>query len=61
MHKGSGFGGARGAGLPIIVNRYMERKINIDNPASRTMRVDKINDVLELTREDASVHSVLVI
>jgi len=60
MQKGSGFGGACGAGLPMIVDRYMEGKINIDNPVSRTMRVDKINDALELTREGASMQSMLV-
>jgi S-(hydroxymethyl)glutathione dehydrogenase/alcohol dehydrogenase len=59
MHKGSGFGCAREPGLPMIVDRYMEGKINIDNPISRTMPADKINEALDDAR-GASMRSVLV-
>jgi S-(hydroxymethyl)glutathione dehydrogenase / alcohol dehydrogenase len=58
MRKGSGFG-PRGTGLPLIVDRYTEGKINIDNPISCTPPLDKISNAFELTREGKSVRSVV--
>jgi S-(hydroxymethyl)glutathione dehydrogenase/alcohol dehydrogenase len=45
--------------LPSIVDRYTEGIINIDNPISRTMPLDKISNAFELTREGKSVRSVI--
>jgi Zn-dependent alcohol dehydrogenase len=59
-HHASGLGlWARGSGLPLIVDRYTEGKINIDNPISCTPPLDKISNAFELTREGKSVRSAI--
>jgi Zn-dependent alcohol dehydrogenase len=51
--------GRGGTGLRLIVDRYTEGKINIDNPISCTMPPDEISNAFELTREGKSVRPVI--
>jgi S-(hydroxymethyl)glutathione dehydrogenase/alcohol dehydrogenase len=59
--KGSAFGGARGrTDVPKIVDWYMERKINIDDLITHTMKLEEINHAFDLMHEGASIRSVVV-
>jgi S-(hydroxymethyl)glutathione dehydrogenase/alcohol dehydrogenase len=59
--KGTAFGGARGrTDVPKIVDWYMEKKINIDDLITHTMKLERINDAFDLMHEGKSIRSVVV-
>ena len=59
--QGTAFGGAKGRrDVPRIVDWYMERKINIDDLITHTLKLDEINRGFELMREGKSIRSVVV-
>ena len=58
---GTAFGGARGrTDVPRIVDWYMEKKINIDDLITHTMKLDRINDAFDLMHPGESIRSVVV-
>src|SRR5216683_3147184 len=59
--KGTAFGGARGrSDVPRIVDWYMEKKINIDDLITHTLRLDEINQGFDLMHAGESIRSVVV-
>jgi len=59
--KGTAFGGARGrTDVPKIVDWYMDKKINIDDLITHTMKLDEINTAFDLMHEGKSIRSVVV-
>jgi S-(hydroxymethyl)glutathione dehydrogenase/alcohol dehydrogenase len=59
--KGTAFGGARGrTDVPKIVDWYMEKKINIDDLITHTMKLEDINKGFDLMHEGKSIRSVVV-
>ena len=59
--QGTAFGGAKGRrDVPKIVDWYMERKINIDDLITHTLKLDEINKGFEMMREGKSIRSVVV-
>jgi S-(hydroxymethyl)glutathione dehydrogenase/alcohol dehydrogenase len=59
--QGTAFGGAKGRrDVPRIVDWYMEKKINIDDLITHTVKLDEINRGFELMREGKSIRSVVV-
>ena len=58
--KGTAFGGARGRrDVPKIVDWYMERKINIDDLITHTLKLEDINRGFDLMHEGKSIRSVV--
>jgi S-(hydroxymethyl)glutathione dehydrogenase/alcohol dehydrogenase len=59
--KGTAFGGAKGRrDVPKIVDWYMDRKINIDDLITHTLRLEDINKGFDLMHEGKSIRSVVV-
>ena len=59
--KGTAFGGARGrTDVPRIVDWYMDRKINIDDLITHTMKLDDINKAFDLMHAGESIRSVVI-
>jgi S-(hydroxymethyl)glutathione dehydrogenase/alcohol dehydrogenase len=59
--RGTAFGGARGrTDVPRIVDWYMDKKINIDDLITHTMKLDEINTAFDLMHEGKSIRSVVV-
>ncbi len=59
--QGTAFGGAKGRrDVPKIVDWYMEKKINIDDLITHTLKLDDINRGFELMRRGESIRSVVV-
>jgi len=59
--QGTAFGGAKGRrDVPKIVDWYMEKKINIDDLITHTLKLDEINRGFELMRRGDSIRSVVV-
>ncbi len=59
--KGTAFGGARGRrDVPKIVDWYMEKKINIDDLITHTLKLADINKGFDLMHEGKSIRSVVV-
>ena len=59
--RGTAFGGARGrTDVPKIVDWYMDKKINIDDLITHTMKLDEINTAFDLMHEGKSIRSVVV-
>jgi S-(hydroxymethyl)glutathione dehydrogenase/alcohol dehydrogenase len=59
--QGTAFGGAKGRrDVPKIVDWYMEKKINIDDLITHTLKLDEINKGFELMREGKAIRSVVV-
>jgi len=59
--RGSAFGGARGrTDVPKIVDWYMDKKINIDDLITHTMKLDDINHAFHLMHEGESIRSVVL-
>jgi S-(hydroxymethyl)glutathione dehydrogenase/alcohol dehydrogenase len=59
--QGTAFGGAKGRrDVPRIVDWYMERRINIDDLITHTLKLEDINRGFELMREGKSIRSVVV-
>ena len=59
--KGTAFGGAKGRrDVPRIVDWYMEKKINIDDLITHTLKLDEINKGFDLMHEGKSIRSVVV-
>ena len=59
--KGTAFGGARGrTDVPKIVDWYMEKKINIDDLITHTLKLPDINQGFELMKQGKSIRSVVV-
>jgi len=59
--QGTAFGGAKGRrDVPKIVDWYMDRKINIDDLITHTLKLDDINRGFQLMREGKSIRSVVV-
>jgi S-(hydroxymethyl)glutathione dehydrogenase/alcohol dehydrogenase len=58
---GSAFGGARGrTDVPRIVDWYMEKKINIDDLITHTLKLEQINEGFDLMTRGESIRSVVV-
>ncbi len=58
--RGTAFGGARGrTDVPKIVDWYMQKKINIDDLITHTMKLDEINNAFDLMHEGKSIRSVV--
>jgi len=58
---GSAFGGARGrSDVPKIVDWYMDRKINIDDLITHTLKLEQINEGFDLMARGESIRSVVV-
>lgn len=58
--KGSAFGGARGrTDVPKIVDWYMNRKIDIDELITHTVKLEDINHAFELMHEGTSIRTVV--
>src|SRR5690348_7970627 len=59
--QGTAFGGAKGRrDVPKIVDWYMEKKINIDDLITHTLKLDEINNGFDLMRQGKSIRSVVV-
>ena len=59
--KGTAFGGARGrTDVPRIVDWYMNKRINIDDLITHTMKLDDINRAFDLMHRGDSIRSVVV-
>jgi len=59
--KGTAFGGARGrTDVPKIVDWYMEKKINIDDLITHTLKLEDINKGFDLMHAGESIRSVVV-
>jgi S-(hydroxymethyl)glutathione dehydrogenase / alcohol dehydrogenase len=59
--KGTAFGGAKGRrDVPKIVDWYMDRKINIDDLITHTLRLEDINKGFDLMHEGKSIRTVVV-
>jgi S-(hydroxymethyl)glutathione dehydrogenase / alcohol dehydrogenase len=59
--QGTAFGGAKGRrDVPKIVDWYMEKKINIDDLITHTLKLEEINRGFELMREGKSIRSVVI-
>jgi S-(hydroxymethyl)glutathione dehydrogenase/alcohol dehydrogenase len=59
--KGTAFGGAKGRrDVPRIVDWYMDKKINIDDLITHTLKLEDINRGFDLMREGKSIRSVVV-
>jgi S-(hydroxymethyl)glutathione dehydrogenase/alcohol dehydrogenase len=59
--KGTAFGGAKGRrDVPKIVDWYMQRKINIDDLITHTLKLEDINAGFDLMREGRSIRSVVM-
>jgi len=58
---GTAFGGARGrTDVPVIVDWYMEGRINIDDLITHTMPLDDINTAFDLMHAGESIRSVVL-
>jgi S-(hydroxymethyl)glutathione dehydrogenase/alcohol dehydrogenase len=59
--KGTAFGGAKGRrDVPKIVDWYMDRKINIDDLITHTLKLEDINEGFDLMHTGKSIRSVVV-
>jgi S-(hydroxymethyl)glutathione dehydrogenase / alcohol dehydrogenase len=59
--KGTAFGGARGrTDVPKIVDWYMDKKINIDDLITHTLKLEDINQGFDLMHAGKSIRSVVV-
>jgi S-(hydroxymethyl)glutathione dehydrogenase/alcohol dehydrogenase len=59
--KGSAFGGARGrTDVPMIVDWYMDGKINIDDLITHTLPLERINEGFDLMKSGESIRSVVL-
>ena len=59
--KGTAFGGARGrTDVPKIVDWYMEKKIDIDDLITHTLKLPDINQGFDLMHAGKSIRSVVV-
>jgi S-(hydroxymethyl)glutathione dehydrogenase/alcohol dehydrogenase len=59
--KGTAFGGAKGRrDVPRIVDWYMDKRINIDDLITHTLKLEEINKGFDLMREGKSIRSVVV-
>jgi S-(hydroxymethyl)glutathione dehydrogenase/alcohol dehydrogenase len=59
--EGSAFGGARGrTDVPMIVDWYMENKINIDDLITHTLPLARINEGFDLMKRGESIRAVVV-
>jgi S-(hydroxymethyl)glutathione dehydrogenase / alcohol dehydrogenase len=59
--KGTAFGGARGrTDVPKIVDWYMNKRINIDDLITHTLKLDDINQAFDLMHHGESIRSVVV-
>ena len=59
--KGTAFGGAKGRrDVPKIVDWYMDKRINIDDLITHTLKLEDINKGFDLMHEGKSIRSVVV-
>lgn len=59
--RGSAFGGYRGrTDVPMLVDWYMDGRIEIDSLVTHTMPLEKINDAFDLMHEGTSIRSVVL-
>jgi len=59
--RGTAFGGVKGRSqLPGYVDLYMDGKINVDDFATHSMGLDKINEAFDLMANGESIRSVVV-
>jgi S-(hydroxymethyl)glutathione dehydrogenase/alcohol dehydrogenase len=59
--RGTAFGGARGrTDVPKIVDWYMDKKINIDDLITHTLRLEDINEGFQLMKRGESIRSVVL-
>ncbi|HEX2083994.1 MAG TPA: zinc-binding dehydrogenase, partial [Xanthomonadaceae bacterium] len=58
--KGTAFGGARGrTDVPVIVDWYMEGKLQIDPMITHTLPLERINEAFDLMHAGKSIRSVI--
>lgn len=58
--RGTAFGGARGrTDVPMIVDMYMDGRINIDDLITHTMPLSDINNAFDLMHQGKSIRSVV--
>ena len=58
--RGSAFGGCKGrTDVPMLVDWYMDGRLEVDSFVTHTMPLEKINDAFELMHEGASIRSVI--
>jgi S-(hydroxymethyl)glutathione dehydrogenase/alcohol dehydrogenase len=59
--KGSAFGGARGrTDVPVIVDWYMDGKIEIDPMITHRLPLERINEAFDLMHRGESIRSVII-
>ncbi|MEM9691641.1 MAG: S-(hydroxymethyl)glutathione dehydrogenase/class III alcohol dehydrogenase [Myxococcota bacterium] len=59
--KGSAFGGFRGrTDVPMLIDWYMDGKIDVDSLVTHTMGLDQINDAFDLMHKGESIRSVVL-
>ena len=60
MWRGTAFGGAKGrTDVPKIVDWYMDKKIEIDDLITHTMKLAEINTAFDLMHGGESIRSVV--
>uniref|UniRef100_A0A674NSI2 Alcohol dehydrogenase 1 n=1 Tax=Takifugu rubripes TaxID=31033 RepID=A0A674NSI2_TAKRU len=58
--KGSAFGGFKGRdGVPLMVERYLEKKLMLDEFITHETTLDQINDAIELMKHGKCIRTVL--
>eukprot|EP01132_Coremiostelium_polycephalum_P002029 gene2029-2497_t len=58
--KGSAFGGVKGRSqLPLIVDKYMDGKLKVDEFISFNYKLDQINEAFHVMHEGKSVRSIV--
>ncbi|XP_065909980.1 alcohol dehydrogenase class-3 chain L-like [Dysidea avara] len=58
--KGTAFGGWKSRdSVPMLVERYLEKKMKVDEFVTHTMPLDKINEAFDLMHEGKSIRSVV--
>lgn len=59
--RGSAFGGYRGrTDVPMLIDWYMEGRIDVDSLVTHTMKLDEINHAFDLMHEGKSIRSVIL-
>jgi len=58
--RGSAFGGYRGrTDVPMLIDWYMEGRIDVDSLVTHTMKLEDINEAFDLMHDGESIRSVI--
>jgi len=58
--KGSAFGGWKGRSqLPGLVDKYMDKKLKVDEFVTGEFRLDQVNEAFDAMHEGKSIRSVV--